>query len=740
MYPLSQKFTNYLADRAGLWQVKLNIDGVEYGNDTIVDFTIKTNVAGDAFELGGGISDELKVTLRTTDVIPPNARIVPYLALNGPDGVTEWLPMGEFYVDSREQIKDVWTFSCLDRLVFADVPYLSGLAYPATMQDVWDEIMVLMDFEGDASVVINPAYVLPVAPTGYSCRQVMGFIASANSACVSVSRVGKIAFRRYHASAAYEKNLRAGDYIRVKQINPIKTYTRIVVEIGDDEETAYEAGSGDADHTLIVVNPLGSQMMADYLLTQLNGFSYAPVSVEARGFPQIESGDVLSVTKEYIGTPPWEDAATPWDATAYTWEGDITFGQTVALSLTHTFKGGLRTSLEARSESAQQSEFKVDGSLSGAIKRLNQAAVKLGKPYYGVTVTREAGLKIKRSDNVSELTLNSDTMDWKVNGQSALYLDAIAGKLKYRGDIQMEGGTISWGSVNAPTPGQVGALPSNSPMLTHIGPTGIYTGTLTTDQLIAGTALIGSALIQNIKTNQIVIGDAGQTIGDSLITGAGRWNGRTTLINDSGIYTGSLTAGQINAINGIVLGSNATINWDYMNSDPATETAQNTANGAAAIAAAIAAGTYSGGTFISNKLIYSPDISGGTIAIGSGNSIFKADTNGIYLGNASFASAPFRVDMAGNVYAANGNFNGTLRTATTGNRVELSSNYADINLYHGSDNIFRIYDNAAGSVNIFSPASWDITIGRSGENVFPRGNWNFNSATVSNLNVTAKFG
>jgi hypothetical protein len=45
------------------------------------------------------------------------------------------------------------------------------------------------------------------------------------------------------------------------------------------------------------------------------------------------------------------------------------------------------------------------------------------------------------------------------------------------------------------------------------------------------------------------------------------------------------------------------------------------------------------------------DISGVTIAIGAGNSIFKADSNGIYLGNATFASAPFRVAMDGSVTA-----------------------------------------------------------------------------------------
>jgi len=50
--------------------------------------------------------------------------------------------------------------------------------------------------------------------------------------------------------------------------------------------------------------------------------------------------------------------------------------------------------------------------------------------------------------------------------------------------------------------------------------------------------------------------------------------------------------------------------------------------------------------------ISSPTITGGTISIGSGNSIFKADSNGIYLGNATFGSAPFRVNMSGQVTAS----------------------------------------------------------------------------------------
>jgi hypothetical protein len=55
----------------------------------------------------------------------------------------------------------------------------------------------------------------------------------------------------------------------------------------------------------------------------------------------------------------------------------------------------------------------------------------------------------------------------------------------------------------------------------------------------------------------------------------------------------------------------------------------------------------------------------GSIAIGSGNSIFKADTNGIYLGNTTFASAPFSVTPGGSLSATNANLTGNI-TATGG--------------------------------------------------------------------------
>lgn len=61
--------------------------------------------------------------------------------------------------------------------------------------------------------------------------------------------------------------------------------------------------------------------------------------------------------------------------------------------------------------------------------------------------------------------------------------------------------------------------------------------------------------------------------------------------------------------------------------------------------------------------IQAGQLNGINMAIGSSNSIFKANSNGIYLGHATFSNAPFRVNMAGVLTATSGTIGGwTLST------------------------------------------------------------------------------
>lgn len=70
------------------------------------------------------------------------------------------------------------------------------------------------------------------------------------------------------------------------------------------------------------------------------------------------------------------------------------------------------------------------------------------------------------------------------------------------------------------------------------------------------------------------------------------------------------------------------------------------------------------GSITSGSSITGFSIIGGNITIGTGSSIFKADSSGIYLGASDFASAPFRVSPAGVLTATSGTFSGSITGAT----------------------------------------------------------------------------
>lgn len=88
---------------------------------------------------------------------------------------------------------------------------------------------------------------------------------------------------------------------------------------------------------------------------------------------------------------------------------------------------------------------------------------------------------------------------------------------------------------------------------------------------------------------------------------------------------------------------------------------------------------------------------GGTIQIGSGDSVFKADTNGIYLGNDIFANAEFRVTPEGGLTATNAAISGTVSGSTITGSTFASTN--SLFRVDGSGNAFANNIYATGGTN-----------------------------------------
>lgn len=418
MYPVSEIYNEYLTGHDRHFIVKAIVNGQEFFNDTIVEFLIENTLSpATEFELGTAIPSKLEIKLRMDVDPPPNAKVTPYLALTGEMGASEWLPLGDYYIDSRIKTNDIWTFTCFDKLVFADTPYVSSLTYPAAQQAVWDEICTRLGYSYDSSVMINPAYTIPAGPAGFSMRQVMGYIAAANGASLFAGKDGVIRFTQF-AAQGNAFSIGPSDYTRLRDIESLKNYTRVVL-VTDSDGSQFEAGTGGETASLYVYMPWGSQAMANNLLAQFNGFTYQPLEIESRGFPQLDQGDLLQLERV-----------------------DGSIAGTLALNIVQSFKGGLKMTIKAPAKSEQKSEFVVEGTVSGAINQLNKNAVKVGKSYYGMTVTREEGLTIAREDGKSKAVFNSDKLAFQalVDGsmKDKIYFDPVKGDYVFDGKLSAD--------------------------------------------------------------------------------------------------------------------------------------------------------------------------------------------------------------------------------------------------------------------------------------------------------------
>jgi hypothetical protein len=266
--------------------------------------------------------------------------------------------------------------------------------------------------------------------------------------------------------------------------------------------------------------------------------------------------------------------------------------------------------------------------------------------------------------------------------------------------------------------------------------------------ILAGNKISGN-YIDSITTGQITVTSQW---GDNAIASAGNWNAKTTRLTPDGIYTGTLTANQINAIQGISLGANATIDWNYVNADPKIATAQGTANSASS-AASTAQGTANGafntaniaqtmaqrilngdpqaGTFINGNNIISPNITGATIT----GSLFKTALNGKRLEiNSSGIKSYNSSNQLEGVVVDSGNFSsldfyyqGTDRggLAQVANVIQLlCKNSADISIGAMSTNPY-------GKITIQAGANAKTHM---------KGNVDFSEANVTGLNVVPVFG
>jgi hypothetical protein len=160
--------------------------------------------------------------------------------------------------------------------------------------------------------------------------------------------------------------------------------------------------------------------------------------------------------------------------------------------------------------------------------------VELNKDYSnGVRIDTVQGIVVTRSDNKVKSTFNAtDGIKVQVkegsNWVDKFYFDATSGNLNIDGVVNARDLKVNGSSV----------LTTDKLKIN-----GAYIDKITTDQLVAGSAKITTAMIETLEVGRNVIMGANASISWSQISG----RPNTTYIDANGIYTGQIRADQITA-------------------------------------------------------------------------------------------------------------------------------------------------------------------------------------------------
>ncbi len=285
---------------------------LDFGNNVTVNDLFSVSYSGgscsESIVPGGTVIANAKVELSALPAtIRKGSACTLYFGVNG-----EYAPQGVLTVKKIEKSGERLSVTLEDNMAKTEKGYFSSLAYPSTTLKMLSEIAtkcgVAFNTSGLTAVTIKDK------PEGYTCREIIGYIAGLYGKFAVCDRTGKIAFQWFDTTAVqlsdscYDTPTVATDDITVGR-----------VVCGD-----FTAGTG----TAITYDCLFmTQTQLNAVQKSLNGFKYRTGEIPLR------LGNMLI------------DA---WDTASITYGGETV--KIPAANISMTYNGGLSMTIEAPAE------------------------------------------------------------------------------------------------------------------------------------------------------------------------------------------------------------------------------------------------------------------------------------------------------------------------------------------------------------------------------------------------------
>lgn len=477
MYQSSEAFGNWIQQDSRTFQARITLEG-----KTITEGILSIRINGgssseDDFSLGSAVSRYVELEIEKTGTRFEGYEFLLELGLNG-----EYIPMGYFAAEKPKGDEERLSITAYDRMVKMERACFLELPDSTNTVAVLKGVGTIAGIE----VVTEGLTAIPMKkPVGYTCREVLSYVAQLYGGFAICNRAGKIEIKSYEDN---DYTVTAGRYWDSFTHNDLPfVLGKITCYTGKNKKGEdISIHVGDGVRGIYFSNPFMDQTALDNIWGKLRNYTYMPGSFHFLGDPRIDPWDVLTV----------EDR----NGNSY---------KVPAMKLTQEYDGGLSTEVEAVGKTEAEQSTGFTGPNTQNMDRLYAQLVLIDHAMINKLDVDTAKITYATIDNLNALKAEIEQLD-------VTELTARVAKIEkaYITDAEVKtllAGYATIGNLNA----------TNAQITSLSGKFAAFEKT-TTEELVAAKGWllegsIGDAQISRVSANKLTAG----TIDTAIITVAG---------------------------------------------------------------------------------------------------------------------------------------------------------------------------------------------------------------------------
>lgn len=288
MYQSTAEFGNLVQQDSRTFKCLLTYDKVSITKVKSIKLTGGSE-AEDDFSLGSTMSQYIEVTIPDGNLLIEGKEILLQIGMDV-DGLTEYVPMGYFTAGKPKKADDQITFTAYDRMMNTERTFSMN----GTTTNTVAVLKKIADITGVPVVTSGLTAISMKVPKGYSCREVLSYVAQLHGAFAVCNRRGQIELHTYVDSDykvkpnRYWGNFEHNDYAF--------DVSKFVCFTGQDKNgKSISISSGSGARSVSFSNPFMTQTALNNILTAFKDFSYMPGTLKMMGDPRLDPWDVLTV-------------------------------------------------------------------------------------------------------------------------------------------------------------------------------------------------------------------------------------------------------------------------------------------------------------------------------------------------------------------------------------------------------------------------------------------------------------